>query len=103
MTDTIVMRHPTLPPTQEIEVPRGSMSHYTLAGWQLVPQEELDERAARAAAAAAEAAEAAEAEKRAEPSAAPDTAADEPDTSEPADTSTRPARPRARAHEKKGE
>ncbi|MGW0993532.1 hypothetical protein ACWD5V_09515 [Streptomyces sp. NPDC002523] len=101
MTDTIVMRHPTLPPTQEIEVPRGAMSHYTLAGWQLVPQEELDDRAARAAAAAAEAAAA---EKRAEPSAAPDTAAaDEPDTSEPADTSTRPARPRARAHEKKGE
>ena len=97
MSDTIVMRHPTLPPDQEIEVGRDAMPHYSVAGWQLVPQEELDQRAAIAAAAAAEAAKAEQAEQAAPESAdADDTAADEPESIEPAEPKMRPAR-RAKA------
>jgi hypothetical protein len=103
VTDTIVMRHPTLPRDQEIEVPRDAMPHYSAAGWQRVPQEELDERAALAAAAAAEQAKAEEqgepdGQEQAEPGSADsdDTAADEPDGTEPAEPKKRPAR-RAKA------
>lgn len=96
MTDTIIMRHPTLPADQEIEVARDAMPHYTNAGWQLVPQEELDKRAAQEAKAKAEARAAEEAATAPEPT-------DEPDESEPAEVPTeRPARSR-RAHEKKTE
>jgi hypothetical protein len=95
VSDTIIMRHPTLPERQEIEVPRDAMPHYTAAGWQLVPQEELDERAAAKARADAEAA-------AAEETAGPQTE-DEPERSEPAEAPTeRPARSR-RAHDKKTE
>jgi hypothetical protein len=95
VSDTITMRHPTLPERQEIEVPRDAMPHYTAAGWQQVPQKELDERAAAKAKADAEAAEAAD------ESPAP---TDQPEQSEPAEpTPDRPARLRAKAHEKKGE
>lgn len=113
MSDIIVMRHPTLPATQEIEVPRDAMPHYTSAGWQLVPQAELDERAARKAKADAEAAAAArgeqpeadEATDTAEADDATDGAAeeaapeatDEPEQSEPAPTK-RPARRAKAAH-----
>ncbi|MFF3884027.1 hypothetical protein [Streptomyces sp. NPDC001914] len=104
MSDTIVMRHPTLPPTQEIEVPRDAMPHYTSAGWQQVPQEELDERTALAAAAARDAAEAEQttsAQDQDGPDQADDetpveAAADEPDDTEPAEPKKRPAR-RAKA------
>ncbi|MFI1767522.1 hypothetical protein ACH41H_36495 [Streptomyces sp. NPDC020800] len=106
MSDTIVMRHPTLPQHQEIEVLRDAMPHYTAAGWQLVPQAELDERAARAAAAAAEAAAADQGPAQQEPEPPeqaeqqPDeadaAAADTPDTSEPAEPKKGPAR-RAKA------
>ncbi|MGW3152777.1 hypothetical protein [Streptomyces sp. NPDC001089] len=100
MSDDIVMRHPTLPAHQEITVPRDAMPHYTSAGWQLVPQAELEERAALAAAAAAEAAKAEEAgapdgQEHAEPEPAEATAAaaDVPESTEPADTPRkRPAR-----------
>lgn len=96
MSNTITMRHPTLPSDQEIEVPRESMPHYTAAGWQEVPAEELEKRAALKAKAAAEAA-AAEEKSQAE-------TADEPEKSEPAEAPTeRPARSRAKAHEKKAE
>lgn len=94
MSDTIVMRHPTLPAHQEIEVPKDAMPHYTAAGWQLVPAEELQQRADLKARAEAEA-------RAAEEKAAAETA-DEPDDSEPAEPTTRPARSR-RAHEKKAE
>ncbi|MEV6737876.1 hypothetical protein AB0N14_13475 [Streptomyces sp. NPDC051104] len=96
MSDTITMRHPTLPSDQEIEVPRDAMPHYTAAGWQQVPAEELEKRAAAKAKTEAEAA-AAEEEAGREPQ-----AADEPEQSEPAESTERPARSRAR-HEKKGE
>jgi hypothetical protein len=104
VTETIIMRHPTLPKTQEIEVPRDAMPHYTAGGWQLVPQEELDERAALAAAAAREAAEAQQADaQQGEPEPDPvedesptEATADEPDSTEPAETKKRPAR-RAKA------
>lgn len=97
MSDTIVMRHPTLPAHQEIEVPKDAMPHYTAAGWQLVPAEELQRRADLKAQAEAEA-------RAAEEKAATETA-DEPEQSEPAEAPTeRPARSRAKAHpEKKGE
>jgi hypothetical protein len=86
VTETIVMRHPTLPERQEIEVLKDAMPHYTAGGWQLVPQEELD---ARAAAKAKAEAEAAAAEERAE---------DEPEDAEPAEAPTeRPARSRTKA------
>ncbi|MEU2924210.1 hypothetical protein ABZ636_03985 [Streptomyces sp. NPDC007251] len=95
MSDTIIMRHPTLPDDQEIEVPKDAMPHYTAAGWQLVPAEELQRRAAAKAQADAEAAAAEE--KPEQPS------EDEPEQSEPAESTTeRPARSR-RAHEKKNE
>jgi hypothetical protein len=112
VSDTIVMRHPTLPDHQEIEVPRDAMPHYTPAGWQQVPQEELDARAALKAKAAAEAAEAALAAERSRaaeatesgPDEATEAAADEPDQSEPAEVPTeKPARSRVKASEKKTE
>lgn len=98
MSDTIVMRHPTLPKDQEIEVLRDAMPHYTAAGWQLVPAEELEHRAALKAQAETEAAAAEEA-------ASPDgeDQPDAPEESEPAEAPTRPARSRAKAPEKKGE
>ncbi|WP_392971187.1 hypothetical protein [Streptomyces sp. LN245] len=109
MSDTIVMRHPTLPDHQEIEVPRDAMPHYTPAGWQQVPQEELDARAALKAKAAAEAVEAALAAERSRAAEAtepgPDEAAettDEPDQSEPEAPTEKPARSR-KASEKKTE
>ncbi|NUQ99559.1 MAG: hypothetical protein HOY79_24395 [Streptomyces sp.] len=106
MSETIIMRHPTLPADQEIEVLRDAMPHYTAAGWQLVPTEELQHRAELKAQAEAEARAA---EERAEPDpAAADeapepTATDEPDESEPDQAPTRPARTRAKATQKKGE
>jgi hypothetical protein len=111
VSDTIVMRHPTLPDHQEIEVPRDAMPHYTPAGWQQVPQEELDARAALKAKAAAEAAEAALAAERSRAAEAtepgPDEVtetADEPEQSEPAEVPTeKPARSRVKASEKKTE
>lgn len=97
MSDTIVMRHPTLPAHQEIEVLRDAMPHYTAAGWQLVPQEELDERAAMAKAQAEDEAAAAEQPGESE-------TADEPEKSEPAEsTDERPARSRTKAATKKDE
>jgi hypothetical protein len=95
VTDFIVMRHPTLPPAQEIEVPRDAMPHYTGAGWQRVPAEELEQRAALKAQAEAEAAAAAAGEVA--------ETADEPEQSEPAEAPTeKPARSR-KAPEKKTE
>lgn len=97
MSDTIIMRHPTLPADQEIEVARDAMPHYTNAGWQLVPQEELDKRAEAEAKAKAEALAAEEAATAPEPT-------DEPEKSEPADeTPERPARSRTKANPKKDE
>ncbi|MFI5973509.1 hypothetical protein [Streptomyces sp. NPDC051452] len=105
MSDTIVLRHPTLPAEQEIEVRRDAMPHYTAAGWQLVPQDELDKRAAlAAAAAAAAAAEQADQEPQAQDEAeqlSVDTdtdtaAADTSGTDESAEPKKRPAR-RAKA------
>jgi hypothetical protein len=91
----ITMRHPTLPADQEIVQPRDAMPHYTAAGWQLVPAEELEQRAAAKAKADAEA-------RAAEETNTP-TPADEPEQSEPAEEPIeRPARSR-RAHEKKTE
>lgn len=96
MSDTIVMRHPTLPEGQEIEVPRDSMPHYTAAGWQRVPDEELEKRAALKAQAEAEA-RAAEAAADAKPE-------DQPEKSEPAEpTDERPARSRTKTAAKKTE
>lgn len=92
MTDTIIMRHPSLPERQEIEVPKGAMPHYTASGWQQVPQKELDERAAAQAKADAEAA------------AAEEQTADEPEQSESAEpTDERPARSRTKTAAKKTE
>jgi len=48
------MRHPSLPPTQEIEVDEQAVAHHANAGWLPVPAEELAARAAAAAKAAAE-------------------------------------------------
>jgi hypothetical protein len=92
VSDTIIMRHPTLPKDQEIEVPRDAMPHYTAAGWQQVPAEELEHRAELKAQAAAEAAAAEEAEP-----------ADEPEQSEPAESTDRPARSRTKTAAKKSE
>ena len=101
MSESIIMRHPTLPDSQEIEVPRDAMPHYTAAGWQRVPAEELEHRAALKAQAQAEAAAAEEAAEK-EPDSAPADEApapqptDEPEQSEPADTPTKPSRSRAK-------
>jgi hypothetical protein len=95
VTDTIRMRHPNLPKEQEIEVPREAMPHYTNAGWQLVPAEELEKRAAAKAKADAEA--------RAAEEASEPTPADEPEQSEPAESTERPARSRTKATPKKDE
>ena len=92
--NTVILRHPTLPDDQEIEVDAAALPHYTGAGWQQVPAEEIEHRVALKAQAEAEAA-AAEEEAPAEPE-------DQPDDSEPAESTTRPARSR-RAHEKKAE
>jgi hypothetical protein len=92
VSDTIIMRHPTLPKDQEIQVPRDAMPHYTAAGWQQVPAEELEHRAELKAQAAAEAAAAQEAEP-----------ADEPEHSEPAESTDRPARSRTKTAAKKSE
>jgi hypothetical protein len=43
---TVIMRHPTLPPEQEIEVDAGAVPHHAAAGWQPVPSEELEARVA---------------------------------------------------------
>ena len=100
MSETITMRHPTLPEDQEIEVPRDAMPHYTAAGWQLVPAEELEKRAALKAQAEDEAATA---ERQTQGETDTASTADEPEQSEPAESTTeRPARSR-RAHEKKAE
>jgi hypothetical protein len=96
VSDTITMRHPTLPEAQEIVVPRDAMPHYTNAGWQQVPVEELEQRAALKAQAAAEAAAAEEATGQAEP-------ADEPEQVEPAESTDRPARSRTKTAAKKSE
>jgi len=97
------MRHPDLPPTQEITVPKDAVPHYTGAGWQMVPADELERRAALKAKAEAEAAaaeqaaeNAAEAENAATEEAAEPEAADEPEQSEPADPPTRTSRSRAK-------
>lgn len=92
---TVILRHPTLPEAQEIEVDAAALPHYTGAGWQQVPAEELEKRAELKAQAEAEAAAAEETAQEAE-------TADEPEQSEPAEEPTRPARSR-RAHEKKAE
>src|SRR5581483_11010335 len=97
VSETIVMRHATLPEGQEIEVLKDAMPHYTAAGWQRVPDEELRHRADLKARAEAEAAAAEEA-------ANPD-AEDQPETEqepEPAEVLTeRPARSRTKAATKK--
>jgi hypothetical protein len=92
---TVVLRHPTLPSAQEIEVDAAALPHYTGAGWQQVPAEELEQRAALKAQADAEAAATAAGEVP-EP-------VDEPEQSEPAEALTeKPARSR-KAPEKKTE
>ena len=96
MSDHITMRHPSLPKDQEIEVPRDAMPHYTGAGWQQVPAEELEHRAELKAQAAAEAAAAEEADQQAE-------TADEPEQTEPAESTDRPARSRTKTAAKKSE
>lgn len=97
MSDAIIMRHPTLPKDQEIEVLRDAMPHYTAAGWQQVPDEELQHRAELKAQA--------EAEARAAENAAStnhEDQPDEPEQSEPAEApKERPTRSRAKAADKK--
>jgi hypothetical protein len=101
VSQTVILRHPTLPEHQEIEVPRDALPHYTAAGWQQVPAEELEKRAALKAQAEVEARAA---EETAEPGQAGDLeSADEPEQAEPAEPTTRPARSRAKAPEKKTE
>jgi hypothetical protein len=96
VSDTITLRHPTLPATQEIKVPKDALPHYTGAGWQQVPAEELEKRAALKAQAEAEAAAVAEGEIA--------ETADEPEQSGPAEVPTeKPARSRVKAPEKKTE
>lgn len=85
MSETITMRHPTLPATQEIVVAKEAMPHYTAAGWQLVPDEELKRRTDEKA--KAEADEAAE-------------TVPEPGEPEPAESTDRPARSRTKATKK---
>lgn len=94
---TVILRHPSLPAEQEIEVDAGALPHYAGAGWQQVPDEELEKRAALKAQAQAEAVVAEE------QAAGEVQTADEPEQSEPAESTDRPARSRAKAHEKKGE
>ena len=94
---TVILRHPTLPDAQEIEVDAAALPHYTGAGWQQVSAEELEKRAAL------KAQEEAEAHAAEEKSASEADTADEPEPSEPAEEPTRPARSRAKATEKKGE
>lgn len=90
------MRHPSLPADQEIEVDRAALPHYTGSGWQQVPAEELEARAARKAKADAEA--------RAAEDADAEVTADEPEQPEPAEQPTeKPARSRVKANEKKTE
>ena len=91
----VVLRHPTLPPEQEIEVDAAALPHYTGAGWQQVPGEELEQRAAIKAQAEAEAAATAAGEVS--------VPADEPEQSEPAEPTERPARSRTKATPKKDE
>ena len=99
MTNTIVMRHPNLPKDQEIEVPRDAMPHYTAAGWQRVPDEELQHRAELKAQAEAEAAAAEEAVN-----ATPEDQPEPAEEQEPAEAPTeRPARSRSKAAPKKDE
>lgn len=93
---TVILRHPTLPESQEIEVDAAALPHYAGAGWQQVPAEELKQRAALRAQAAAEAAAADETAQGAEP-------ADEPEQSEPAESTDRPARSRTKTAAKKSE
>jgi hypothetical protein len=95
---TVILRHPTLPSDQEIEVDAAALPHYTGAGWQQVPADELERRAALKAQAKAEA-EAAAAEETAQ-AAEP---ADEPEQSEPAEPTDRPARSRTKTAAKKSE
>jgi hypothetical protein len=45
----VYLRHQDLPDEQWIEVPAESRVHYSPAGWQLVPDEDVAERAADAA------------------------------------------------------
>ncbi len=98
MSDTIIMRHPTLPERQEIEVPKDAMPHYTAAGWQRVPDEELQHRAELKAQAEAEAKAAEDAK-----SAAAEDQPDVPGEPEPAESTDRPARSRTKAAPKKDE
>ena len=44
---TVIMRHPSLPRDQEIEVEETAQAHYAQAGWQVVPAEELEAREAK--------------------------------------------------------
>ncbi|HEY9375172.1 hypothetical protein [Streptomyces sp.] len=88
---TVTLRHPSLPADQEIEVDAGALPHYAGAGWQEVPAEELEKRAALKVKAQAEAA------------AAEEQAADEPEQSEPAESTDRPARSRTKTAAKKNE
>lgn len=86
---TVIMRHPTLPEEQEIEVDEGAVPHHAGAGWFAVPDAELQARTEATAKAAAEAATSQE-------EAAP-VAADRPED-KPA-----PARSRMKPAEKKDE
>lgn len=91
---TVILRHPTLPPYQEIEVDKGALPHYSAAGWQQVPDEELAKRAAAKAKAVQEALAAeADAQGEADAEAEPVKEAE----------SSRPGRSRAKPSEKKGE
>lgn len=98
MTSTVIMRHPTLPASQEIEVPKDAMPHYTGAGWQQVPAEELEARAALKAQAEAEARAAEEAAEQ-----APEVAEPVQTPEAPAQAPTKTARSRAKEPEKKGD
>lgn len=101
MNRTVIMRHPTLPASQEIEVPRDAMPHYTGAGWQQVPAEELEARAALKAQAEAEARAAEEAAEQAPEAADQAEPAQTPEA--PAQAPTKAARSRAKEPEKKGD
>lgn len=91
---TVIMRHPTLPPEQEIEVDEGAVPHHAGAGWQVVPAEELQARAAAAAEATAKALAAAAGNAQEPPA---------PVAAEASEDKPTPARPRAKATEKKDE
>jgi hypothetical protein len=93
------MRHPTLPPEQEIEVDEGAVPHHAGAGWQVVPADELAVRSAEAAKAAA----VLTAQRDSEDQSAPAPSAQ---VSDPSDEKPTPARSRAKsasAPETKGE